>query len=228
MLAARDEDGAEFTDEEVYGNVLTMLLAGEDTTANTMAWMMHFMTEHPQVQARMLAEAEQVVGRSGTLTDLKDVARLVYIDSVAQEAMRLKPVAPIIFLESLEDVEFGSVAVAKGTALMLLTMHAGLQDVHFAAADQFRPERWLEAAAASRSAAELPAHDAKAFLPFGAGPRFCPGRQLAMVEIKTVMAMLCASFEIMKTEPVEPVSELFSFTMMPEGLFVRLMRRAAG
>jgi cytochrome P450 len=227
MLAARDDDGAEFTDEEVYGNVLTMLLAGEDTTANTMAWMMHFMTEHPAVQARMVAEAEQVVGRSGALSQLADVARLVYCDAVAQEAMRLKPVAPIIFLETLEDVEFGDVALEKGTAMFLLTMHAGLQDEHFAAADRFRPERWIEAAAATAPAQEPAAHDAKAFLPFGAGPRFCPGRQLAMVEIKTVMAMLCASFELTKTEPAEPVRELFSFTMMPENLFVQLKQRAA-
>ena len=233
MLAARDEEGAAFTDEEVYGNVITMLLAGEDTTANTLAWMMHFMTEHPDVPARMLAEAVRVVGSTGMLNRLEDVAKLTYIDAVAQEAMRLKPVAPIIFLESLEDVEIGGVAIPKGTALFLLTMHAGLQDEHFAGADEFRPQRWIDAAAhasalAGTVTAPAPAHNTKAFLPFGAGPRFCPGRQLAMVEIKTVMAMLCASFELTKTEPAEPVSELFSFTMMPQNLFVKLRRRAAG
>lgn len=221
MLAARDEEGAAFTDEEVYGNVITMLLAGEDTTANTLAWMMHFITEHPDAQSRMLAETEHVVGASGTLHRLEDVAKLAWIDAVANEAMRLKPVAPIIFLEALADVEIGDVALPKGTALFLLTMHAGLQDKHFADADEFRPQRWIDAAAAPSSA-----HDPKAFLPFGAGPRFCPGRQLAMVEIKTVMAMFCASFEITKTQPAEPVRELFSFTMMPENLFVKLRRRA--
>ena len=110
-------------------------------------------------------------------------------------------------------------------------MHPGLQDAHFASADQFRPERWLEAATAKDAsvadAAAATAHDPKAFLPFGAGPRFCPGRQLAMVEIKTVMAMLCASFDIEKCETAEPLRELFSFTMMPENLFVRLRRRSS-
>ena len=64
-------------------------------------------------------------------------------------------------------------------------------------------------------------------MPFGAGPRFCPGRQLAMVEIKTVMAMLCTGFEITKTEQPRTVGEIFSFTMMPQNLFVRFKRLAA-
>ena len=219
MLAAPHEGDAALTDEQIYGNVLTMLLAGEDTTANTMAWMTHFMIEHPEAQARMHAEAGQVVGDAGMLTELADVERLKYIEAVTHETMRLKPVAPVLFLESNEDVEIGGVSVPKETAVFLLTLHAGLQDKHFGAADQFRPERWLEAAPVSGCP-----HNAKAFIPFGAGPRFCPGRQLAMVEIKTVMAMLCAGFEVSKTEQPQPVGEIFSFTMMPENLFVRFNR----
>jgi cytochrome P450 len=222
MLAAPHEGDAAFTDEEIYGNVLTMLLAGEDTTANTMAWMTHFMVEHPEIQAQMQAEATQVVGNAGMLSQLADAERLNFIEAVTHETMRLKPVAPILFLESNEDVEIGGVAMPKGTALFLLTLHGCMSDTHFGAADQFRPERWLEAAPASGCP-----HNAKAFVPFGAGPRFCPGRQLAMVEIKTVMAMLCAGFEVAKTEPPQPVGEIFSFTMMPKNLFVRFKRRPA-
>ena len=220
MLVAPPEGDAAFTDEEIYGNVLTMLLAGEDTTANTMAWMTHFMVEHPEIQARMQAEASQVMGSAGQLSQLADAERLEYIEAVTHETMRLKPVAPIIFLETIEDVEIGGVAVPKETALFLLTLHGCMQDTHFGAADQFRPERWLEEA----PGAGCP-HNAKAFVPFGAGPRFCPGRQLAMVEIKTVAAMLCAGFEVSKTDPPRRVSEIFSFTMMPENLFVHLRRR---
>jgi len=222
MLGARDEGDAAFTDEEIYGNVLTMLLAGEDTTANTLAWMTHFMIEHPDVQKRMQTEAGQVAGDSGLLNELQDAERLNYIEAVTHETMRLKPVAPILFLESNEDVEIGGVAVPKGTALFLLTLHGPLQESHFGAADRFRPERWLNA----EPAAGCP-HNAKAFVPFGAGPRFCPGRQLAMLEIKMVMAMLCAAFEVAKAEPTQSVEEIFSFTMMPQNLFVRFKRRPA-
>jgi cytochrome P450 len=219
MLSAHVEGEAAFTDEEVYGNVLTLLLAGEDTTANTLAWMIHLMTEHPEVQARMQAEAVQVVGSGGMLSHLANIERLPYIEAVTNETMRLKPVAPVLFFEPVEDVEIAGVAVPKNTAMMVPTLHGPLQETHFGGAAQFRPERWLEAATPSARP-----HNSKAFVPFGGGPRFCPGRQLAMVEIKSVMAMLCAAFEVTKTEHPEPVRELFSFTMMPENLVVGFKR----
>ncbi len=219
MLGARDEEGMAFTDEEIYGNVLTMLLAGEDTTANTLAWMLHFMIGHPAVQARLQAEARGVAAKSGMLNQLADAERLIYIEAVAHETMRLKPVAPVIFLESIEEVEIGGVAVPKGTAIMLLTLHGCMQNNHFGTPNEFRPERWQDAPAPGCP------HNAKAIVPFGAGPRFCPGRQLAMIEIKTVMAMVGALFEVWRVESNPPVGEVFSFTMMPENLLVRFQRR---
>jgi hypothetical protein len=158
------------------------------------AGVTHFMTEHPEAQARMQTEAREVVGNAGMLSQFADAERLKYIEAMTLETMRLKPVAPVLFLEALEDVEIGGVAVPKQTAVFLLTLHSGLQHNHFGGADQFRPERWLEGATSPGCP-----HNAKAFVPFGAGPRFCPGRQLALVEIKTVMAMLCSTFEVSKT-----------------------------
>ena len=223
MLSTPDGGDTAFTDEEIYGNMLTILLGGEETTANTMAWMMHFMIEHPETQARMRMEAAEVVGNVGTLSQLQDAERLHYIEALAHETMRLKPAAPLIFLETIEDVTIGGVAIPKQTALMMLTLHGGLQESYFADADRFRPERWLEQAQASRCA-----HNTKAFVPFGAGPRFCPGRQLAMMEIKTVMAMLCTAFEVSKGDQASPVNEIFAVAMMPESLSVRLRRRPEG
>src|ERR1035441_3647538 len=165
------------------------------------------------------AEAGQVTGGAGMLSQLADAERLKYIEAVTHETMRLKPIAPVLFFEPVEDVEIGGVAVPKNTPLMLPTFHGPLQETHFGAAEKFRPERWL----ATAPAAGCP-HNVKAFVPFGAGPRFCPGRQLAMVEIKTVMAMLCAAFEVAKPKPPSSVREVFSFTMMPENLFVRFHR----
>jgi cytochrome P450 len=217
MLSADDEGEAAFTDQEIYGNILQLLLAGEDTTANTLAWMMHLMVEHPEVQRPMRDEAEQATDPEGLLPNQEATEHLPYIEAVALEAMRLKPVAPILFIEPNEDVEVGDVAIPKGTAMMLLTSYAVQNDAYFRAAAKFDPERWLNI---DRS--DSNGHDMKAFLPFGFGPRFCPGRNLAMVEIKMAMAMICSTFVLSKPKNAPSVDESFSFAMEPKSLYVLL------
>lgn len=222
MLAARDDNGAAFTDTEIFANVITMLLAGEDTTANSLAWMIDFLTDLPEVQTRLQAEADTHIDASGLTETAQALDALDYGEAVAHEAMRLKPVAPLFFMEPNEDVELKGISVPRGTAIMLLTMHPALQDAHFSGAAQFRPERWL----ASAQHAGCP-HNSKAFVPFGAGPRFCPGRSLAMLEIKAVTAMMARCFTLTKAPGRGPVREKFAFTMMPENLFVNFKRRTA-
>jgi cytochrome P450 len=219
MLMAQSDDAASFTDAEIAGNTLIMLLAGEDTTANTLAWMMHLMLEHPDVQSKMQAEADRVVGASDRPAEFGMTEELRYIEAVAHEAMRLLPVAPFIALEPNEDTVIGDVRVPKETGVYLLTAHAAAAAENFADAKQFRPERWLDGA-------NHGLHNSKAFLPFGAGPRFCPGRHLAMLEIKMVTAMLCRNFSVLRAPHSPPTEEVFSFTMMPRNLWVTLERRA--
>ena len=158
-----------FTDSEVMGNALTMLLAGEDTTSNTLAWMMYMMTEHPAVQARMQEEADRLLGPAHRPPDYASTGELRYIEAVAHETMRLKPVAPFLWVEPTEDIVIGDVHVPKGTAVNALTAHVAMSADNFADSKSFRPERWLEAAGHSAEG-----HNTQAFLPFGAGPRFFP------------------------------------------------------
>ena len=135
--------------------------------------------------------------------------------------MRLKPVAPVLALESNQDTVLGGARIPKGTAIYLLFSHPAVAEKNFSDPTAFKPERWL--AAAGRTA---PGHDTRAFVPFGAGPRFCPGRHLAMLEIKMVVAMLCRNFQVSPAAGSPPPQELFAFTMMPRNLFVTLKRRA--
>ncbi|HEU0200426.1 MAG TPA: cytochrome P450, partial [Burkholderiaceae bacterium] len=219
LLLAQAGSDAPLTDAEVLGNVFTMLMAGEDTTANTMAWMLHFMAQHPDVQARMQAEADAVLGTAAVLDDIAGAERLAYIEAAAHETMRLKPVAPLLFLEPKEDVQLDGLHVPRGTFLMLLTRPSGLRASGTVGDDAFRPERWLGGA----GAADL--HHA-GFVPFGSGPRLCPGRSLALLEIKTAMSMVCRNFNVAAPARARPVGELFAFTMMPTNLRVIYSRRA--
>jgi cytochrome P450 len=127
--------------------------------------------------------------------------------------MRLKSVAPIGSVEPLADVELGGVAMPTGTRILLLTRTAGYRDVP--RPREFLPERWSDEGAP----------DQKSFLAFGAGPRFCPGRNLAFLEAKTALAMIARNFEISLDPAAKPVTELLGFTMSPKGLRVRLTER---
>jgi cytochrome P450 len=188
-----------------------MLLAGEDTTANTIAWMLHFISQAPDVQAKLRAEVDGVLEQASLLPDITAADQLVYLEAVAYETMRLKPVVPFLFLEPNQDVEVGGVSVPTGTAIVALTWDSGLQEDRFPAARAFQPDRWLADTASA-------AHDRHTILPFGSGPRLCPGRGLALLEIKTAVSMICRHFRFTKAAPAEPVGEVFAFTLMPTNL----------
>ncbi len=219
IVAAQAESG--ITDANVAGNVLTMLLAGEDTTANTLAWLIHLLHRHPECLARARNEAHAVLGaaagRPGELT-LEMMDTLPYLDACISETMRLKPVAPFISLQALRDTTLGDVQVPTGTLLWGVFRHDSMSEEHFPQALAFKPERWLDDGTAKGSNAKRVA------MPFGAGPRMCPGRYLALLEMKVAMSMLLSGFNIESVlapgggEALEDMS----FTMAPKGLVMRL------
>jgi cytochrome P450 len=216
MLAAQREDGA-FTDKEIIGNVFTLLVAGEDTTAHTLAWTSWFLAQHPDLQARWAQEAREVLGDEPLPSDHETVSRLPYCEAALREAMRLKSVANGLVVQSLTDTVVCDTHIPAGTRLILGTRKTS-RDVGGGAS--FEPERWLPDG-------ERKPPDQKSFLAFGAGPRFCPGRNLAFLEAKTALAMIARNFELRLDETAPPVQEHFSFTMIPKGLRVRVKQRAA-
>jgi cytochrome P450 len=134
--------------------------------------------------------------------------------------MRLRPVAPLLLLEANHDVVVGDIAIPTGQWLMLLTRRPAVDRTHFGDPDRFRPERWLDEAATGG------AHDPSAHMPFGSGPRICPGRTLALTEMKMLLAMLYGAFDVERAGDGSAVREAFSFSMSPVGLRVRLRSRA--
>jgi cytochrome P450 len=224
MIVAADEPGSGIDDLLVAGNVLTMLLAGEDTTANTLAWMIELLWRHPQALARATEEVRRVAGRARTPTP-DELASLDYVEACCHETMRLKPVAPVLALQALRDSVVGGVAVPAGALIINLMRHDGVSDNHVPRAAHFEPERWL----AEGSAASAGANVKRISMPFGAGPRICPGRYMALLEMKLAMAVLLARFDIesVTTPDGQPAREKLSFTMTPVGLRLRLKVRGA-
>jgi cytochrome P450/nitrite reductase/ring-hydroxylating ferredoxin subunit len=216
MLLARDDEGRVFSDEVIFGNALTMLLAGEDTTANSLGWITHEILDRPDVRARLIEEVDAVLGGASIPPDLDRANRLPYADAVAQETLRLRPVAIMIALEANEDVLIDDVALPRGEWVYGLLRQPALDERNFTDARAFRPDRWITPPAE---------HTPGAHMPFGSGPRICPGRTLALLEIRVVLAMMMKRFEIERVGVREDVRERFSFTMVPKNLNVRFHAR---
>ena len=224
MIAAADAPNSGISDVNVAGNVLGMLLAGEDTTANTLAWMIHLLWQNPLALARATEEVRRVVGDGSTIT-LDQMDKLDYVEACAHETMRLKPVAPVNSVQALRDTVVGDVQVRTGMLVMCLTRRDGVADRFVAQAAQFQPERWLPGA--TGTAAQMTAGARRTSMPFGAGPRICPGRYLALLEMKVAIATLLSQFDIasVSTPDGQPPAERLAFTMTPVGLRLRLRQR---
>ena len=223
MLVAADEPDSGIGDEEIAGNVLTMLLAGEDTTANTLAWMIDLLWRHPAALARATEEVRQICGRADAPT-MEQLAELDYVEACAHETMRLKPVAPIIGLQALRDTVLGDVMIPAGGVIINVMRRDSVSESHMPRAAAFEPERWLADGHPGAAAASAK----RTSMPFGAGPRICPGRYMALLEMKLAMAVLLGRFDIQAVDTADgqPARELLKFTMTPLGLRMRLRERA--
>jgi cytochrome P450 len=220
LLAARDTPDSGFSDTDVSGNVFTALLAGEDTTANTLAWLASFLCDEMEAQAAAQREADAVLGDQRVLDAFNRIDELEYIEAATREAMRLKPVAPLLSHESNEPVTVCGIELRARTPIATLMRPAGLNPDLFPQPLTYRPERWLgEAGKSEQSGAAK-----RVLMPFGGGPRFCPGRYLALLEIQMVTAMLMKNFSIERVGS-EAVRERNALSMMPEGFGARLHLR---
>jgi cytochrome P450 len=137
--------------------------------------------------------------------------------------MRLKPVAPQMPLQALRDTTLGEVAVPKGMVVFGLLRRDSVSEAFVPRAAAFEPERWLVDGGPAQAAASA----RRTSMPFGAGPRICPGRYLALLEMKLAMAVLLGRFEVASVDTPDggEAREHLSFTMTPVGLVMRLRER---
>jgi cytochrome P450 len=213
MLAAADQPDSGMDDGTVAGNVSTMLLAGEDTTSSALAWLVWLLWKNPGA----LARAQQEILRHATLLTAENIGKLEYLDACAHEAMRLKPPAPFLPLQVLRDTTVLGVRLPKDTLLWCVLRHDSVDGRVFPEPQRFDPGRWLPGGKADRHAA----------LPFGAGPRMCPGRYLSLMELKVAMAVLLGRFDIVDVQARDRVvpAEVMGFVMGPTPLSMRLRPR---
>jgi cytochrome P450 len=222
MIVAADQPDSGVSHDDIAGNVMTMLLAGEDTTATTIAWLLHLLHRHRNVLDKVRAEVTHNETGHADLSP-EHLASMSYLDACINETLRMKPVAPFAPMETLKDMVIHDVAVPAGTLIWAVQRHDAMDPANVPTPGAFLPERWLEGEGTHGSTSSLK----KLSIPFGAGPRVCPGRHLAITEIKMATAMLLTNFEIdsVDTADGQAPAERLAFTMGPVGLQMRLRER---
>lgn len=221
MLAAHGAGGDHLSEEELLGNVLTVLLAGEDTTANTLCWAIHLLHRHPHEWQSLVGEVDATLGDATVPPSFETARGFDRIEAAVTEAMRLYPVAPVIFHQANHDQVLDGVQIPAGTGAVCLMRRAGVDPQLTGDAAAFRPGRWSDTGTEADKLVQ------KAAMPWGAGGRLCPGRYLALLEMKMVLATLARNFELAEvgTDVGDEPVERLGFTMFPVGLRMRLVPR---
>lgn len=196
LLAVRDEETGEgMTDQQLRDEVMTILLAGHETTALNLAWTFYQLASYPRVEGKLFAELEEVLG--GRAPEAGDLTRLPYADAVIKESLRLYPPAWGFGREALEEFEVGGYRVPAGTQVIFSQWVTHRDERFFEDAAVFRPERWLDG-----STKDLHRY---AYFPFGGGPRLCIGRSFATLEAVLLLTTIARKFGLRRVgEPVVP------------------------
>ena len=215
LLAAHDEDGSQMTDRQLRDEVMTLFLAGHETTALTLSWVWYLIARNPSVEQKFHQELDEVLrGRAPVAADLP---RLKYSEMIAKEAMRLYPPAYGVGREALEDCEIGGFRIPRGSQLFMFQWVTQRDPRFFPDPDQFKPERWTE-----EFINTLPKY---AYFPFGGGPRVCIGNYFAMMEIVLLMATIGQRFRF-SVQQEKPVKLLPAMSLRPkDGIHVTVGAR---
>src|SRR5829696_8299680 len=218
LVLAEDESGERMTDKQLKDEVMTLFLAGHETTANTLAWTFWLLSLNVAAEAKLAEELERVLG--GRAPTLADLPRLPYVERVIKESMRLYPPAWVMGREAVGECEVGGYRMPAGTTALMSQWVVHRDPRYHHDPQRFDPDRW-----AAGYEKELPRF---AYFPFGGGPRQCIGAGFAMTEARLVLATVAQQFR-MEHAPRHRVEPYASITLRPkEGIRMTLAERSRG
>jgi cytochrome P450 len=186
MLQAQDEDGSQMTDKQLRDEVMTLFLAGHETTALTLSWSWYLLGLNPETEQKFHAELDEVL--NGHKPTFADLPRLKYTEKIAKESMRLYPPAFGVGREAINDCEIGGYYIPAKAQVFAFQWVTQRDPRYFEAPDKFDPDRWTD-----EFASQLPKY---AYFPFGGGPRACIGNTFAMMEIVLALATIGQKFRL--------------------------------
>jgi cytochrome P450 len=214
LMTARDsQGGAVMSDRQLINEVMTLIVAGHETTASTLNWMWYLMSQHPDVEERLANELRSLPG--DRFPELEDLPKFPYARQILEECLRLYPAGWLMTRRALNDDQFGDYFVPAGTEVYVspyfIQRHPDLWDDP----DRFNPDRFAPDQSQDRHRL--------AMLPFSAGPRNCIGEFLARIEMQIHLMMVAKQLRLryVQTLPIEldagvNLRSKHDFIMMPE------------
>ena len=193
MLSVTDEDGQLMTDDQLKDELITLLVAGHETTATALAWAFYWLEKLPEVKEKLLQEIDSL----GENPDPIQISHLPYLTAVCQETLRLYPIVPIAMARlAKQDVEIMGRKFESGTTFIPCIYSTHHREDLYPNSKQFKPERFLERQ-----------YTPYEFIPFGGGIRLCLGYALAMLEMKLVIASIVSKYnlELANNKPIKPM-----------------------
>ncbi|KAI8895326.1 cytochrome P450 [Globomyces pollinis-pini] len=212
FMEYKTSDGAGLKDEELVDQVLNFIIAGRDTTAQTLSWVFYHLHKHPEINEKLRKEINSIMNDNDTVPTYEQVKNMKYALAVFHESLRVSPVVPIQSKTAVEDdlLPNGTV-IQKGVTVMWSAYAMGQNENIWQNAKKFHPERWIEN---SYSQYQYPA--------FNAGPRVCLGKAFAELQGVFVLATILKHFQITLVEP-HNVAYAVSLTLpMTKGLFCKV------
>jgi cytochrome P450 len=205
LLAARDDEGRPMSDRQLRDELITLFLAGHETTAIALSWTLYLLAKNPEAEERLSREIREAVG--DRLPRAADLSKLRYADAVVKESLRLYPPAYVVGRESVAACVVGGYDMAPRTTVYFSPWVLHRDARYFPDPDAFRPERWFDG-----STNGLPKY---VYIPFGGGPRVCIGERFAMMEGVLALTTLLRRFRFTMEGP-DP-TPFPSITLRPEG-----------
>ena len=219
LLEARDEETGEgMTDEQIRNEVLTIFLAGHDTTAAVLTWVWYLLATHPAIESNLHEELTAVLGGRTPTSD--DLARLTYPRMIFEEALRLYPPGWIFPREAAEEDEIAGYRVPAGTLMLACPYLTHRQPAFWEHPEQFEPERFT----AERSAQRPP----YTYYPFGAGPHTCLGIHFALLEGQLILATVAQRYRLRLVPGFSVEVRSMGMLRPRHGLPIILQAREAG